>query len=77
MEYGDGKDGIYVYICVHVYIYIYSYIVMIDSPCMAETNKHCKAIILQLKKKKTEFDQSTEVRVSWLAVSPQIPGYYL
>ena len=49
---------------------------MIDSPCIAETNKHCKAIILQLKRK-TEFDQSTEERVSWLAVSPQTPGYYL
>ena len=66
----------YICVCVCIYIYTHIYIVMIDSPCMTEINKHCKAIILQLKKK-TEFGQSTEVRVSWLVVSPQSPEYYL
>ena len=42
---------VYMCVCVCVCIFIYSYIVMIDSPCMAETNKHRKAITLQLKKK--------------------------
>ena len=48
---GMGYMCIYVCVCVYIYIYTHIYIVMIDSPCMTETNKHCKAIILQLKKK--------------------------
>ena len=43
---------VYICVCVCVCVCVYIYIVMIDSPCMTETNRHCKAIILQLKKKR-------------------------
>ena len=49
----EGWDiCVFMCVCVYIYIYIHIYIVMIDSPCMTEINKHCKAIILQLKKKR-------------------------